>query len=534
MSRKNYINYLQLVILGLLSSCAQVSMPNGGAKDEEPPRMLTALSTPNEQTQFVKQVIELEFDEWIKLSNPSKEIFISPPLDYPLAVDSRGKKVSIKFHENEILKENTTYQINLGQSVRDLTEGNKFDEFVFLFSTGDKIDELSLSGRVVDGEDGKGVGDILVLLHDNPCDTCFVSGRPLYVTRTEKTGEYSFQNLRADTFQIHALLDENVSYNYDLPSEKVAFYDSLVILSDTMQQDIELLLFDEEDPLELLETQHKTRGKTLLWFSRSPDSVQVTLYNQHKRSYQEVVEDSLLIWHDDLVSDSTILHIAYEGEMDTVNVRSGKENYGQRVLQTADKRLELLATDTVFVEFNHPLLDVDTSRVSIKDTTLVERIIDYGVEGRKLWINAVLEPAVSYDLVLDSAAVYDWYSNENQSRQIIKIETIDPSSLGQISMSFSNTNGLIYLMELYHENDLVERFSVSTDLIISRDKMLSGLYSLKIVADTDANGRWSSGSLSKKKYPELRRELNFEELKAGWELEVPIDIQELFYGTKSN
>ena len=522
------------MLLGLLSSCAQVSMPNGGAKDEEPPRMLTALSTPNEQTRFVKQVIELEFDEWIELSNPSKEIFVSPPLDYPLDVDSRGKKVSIKFHENEILKENTTYQINLGQSVRDLTEGNKFDEFVFLFSTGDEIDELSLSGRVVDSEDGKGVGDIIVLLHDNPCDTCFVSGRPLYLTRTEKTGDYSFQNLRADTFQIHALLDENVSYNYDLPSEKVAFYDSLVILADTMQQDIELLLFDEEDPLELLETQHKTRGKTLLWFSRAPDSVQVTLYNQHKKYYQEVVEDSLLIWHDDLVSDSAILHIAYEGVIDTVKVRSGRENYGQRNLQTAVKLLELNVSDTLVVEFNHPLLGVDTSKISIEDTVQVGGIIDYGVKGRNLWISAILNPARTYDLVIDSAAVYDWYDNENQSKQRIKIETIDPASLGQISMSFSNTNGQNYLMELYYKNDLVDRFAVSTDLVVSRDNMLSGLYSLKIIADTDANGKWSSGSLRKKKYPEQRRELTFEELKAGWELEVPVDIQELFYGTKSN
>jgi len=111
--------------------CAQVGTLTGGERDEDEPVLDLENSTPNKQLFFDDRTIELYFDEWISLKNPLKEIFISPPLDYPLKVEERGKKVIIEFNEEETLKEETTYQISLGKAIADLTEGNVFSGFTF-------------------------------------------------------------------------------------------------------------------------------------------------------------------------------------------------------------------------------------------------------------------------------------------------------------------------------------------------------------------------------------------------------------------
>ncbi|MEL7122328.1 MAG: hypothetical protein AAFO07_22980, partial [Bacteroidota bacterium] len=47
------------VLLFLLQNCATPVAPTGGPRDEQPPQVVTSESTPNYQTNFVKQDIEL-------------------------------------------------------------------------------------------------------------------------------------------------------------------------------------------------------------------------------------------------------------------------------------------------------------------------------------------------------------------------------------------------------------------------------------------------------------------------------------------
>ena len=125
MNVSSYIIALCLLIILAISACAVIERPKGGPKDEDPPLVVTGgETTPNRQTFFSDRKVVLEFNEWVQVNNPVKEIFISPPLNYPLQVSDRGKRVIMEFHEDEVLKENTTYQINMGESIRDLTEGN--------------------------------------------------------------------------------------------------------------------------------------------------------------------------------------------------------------------------------------------------------------------------------------------------------------------------------------------------------------------------------------------------------------------------
>ncbi|MEM9850056.1 MAG: Ig-like domain-containing protein, partial [Bacteroidota bacterium] len=138
----------------ILIQCANPGTLTGGPKDEQPPRLDSLESTPNLQTNFEVQDIVLTFDEWIKLNNPFTQIVVSPPLDPKPEVSLKGKSVLIEFDETTELRANATYTINFGEAIQDLTEGNPAENLRFVFSTGDFIDSLEVSGQIKDLEKG--------------------------------------------------------------------------------------------------------------------------------------------------------------------------------------------------------------------------------------------------------------------------------------------------------------------------------------------------------------------------------------------
>ena len=59
-----------------------------------------------------------------------------------------GKSISVNWKDT--LKENTTYTFVFGDNIQDITEGNTLNNFQFVFSTGDVIDTLTYSGKVLE------------------------------------------------------------------------------------------------------------------------------------------------------------------------------------------------------------------------------------------------------------------------------------------------------------------------------------------------------------------------------------------------
>lgn len=514
-------------------SCAQIGRPLGGEDDEIPPEVMTEGSTPNMQTRFTDRAIELKFSEWITVSNPVKEIFVSPPLNYPLQVSDRGKTVKVEFNENEILKENTTYQINFGKAIKDLTAGNELENYTFLFSTGDEIDQSSIKGQVNDALTGKGVSDVILCLYDNLSDTCFESVKPLYLTRTDKDGAFELQNLREDTFQIFALTDENVSYTYDQQTERVAYLDSFLILNDVDSiTNIVLELFDEEDEPRFLDGRQRTQGLVKVVYLPMPAPMTMSFLDSvERRSFLEPRKDTFYFWHDDLELDSAEVVTVYPQGRDTFKIKSAKKSIKEMLFLCETKQLTQDKEDTIFVDWNKPLSEIDTTKISIQDTSETYRIQSYGVEGKRLWIQADLSSAQQYNMRIDSAAVTDWYGQDNKDSLDIILRTIDRETLGNIKLTVLKEDSIPYLIEVLSKNKLVEKYTVVEPQEISLSKMQAGEYSLRITQDSNGDGKWSSGSIKERTRPEQIVELTLEKLKAGWDLEADVNLTELFDGT---
>lgn len=220
-----------LVIIFIISQCANPTSPTGGPKDITPPRALK-FDPENYQAHFSSQTATILFDEYFVLENVNENIIISPFINPKPEFKTKGKSLIIDFKNCE-LQENTTYSIWFGEAIKDLNERNILNNFYYVFSTGDFVDSLEISGKIIAAFDLQAKQKVFVMLYacENdtiPCDSLPYLVRPDYVTQTLTDGSFALRNLADKPYRIFSINDANKNFLYDL-GEEIAFVDSLIL-----------------------------------------------------------------------------------------------------------------------------------------------------------------------------------------------------------------------------------------------------------------------------------------------------------------
>ncbi len=228
MGKNGLYPYLVFTACIIIYGCAKVGSPSGGLKDEDPPKILKSVPE-NYSTKFSSKKIELTFDEFIQLKNINTELITSPPLEELPLTKLKGKSLLIDL--NNELKDNTTYTLNFGNAIVDNNEGNPLPNFEFVFSTGDHVDSLSVTGTLVNSFNLQPYEDpVYIMLYDNLCDSAPYLEIPAFIGKTGKDGTFAINNIKSDTFKIFALKDNNSNLIFDQNSENIAFIDTSFIL----------------------------------------------------------------------------------------------------------------------------------------------------------------------------------------------------------------------------------------------------------------------------------------------------------------
>jgi uncharacterized protein (DUF2141 family) len=221
-----------------LCSCANVVAPTGGEKDTSPPKVVDIL--PKDKTiGFSETDITFVFDELIQTNN-IENVFCSPYSKDAVTLTINKNKLKVVFTEE--LKENTTYYLNLNNVIKDVNEGNVMNQLDYLFSTGEKIDTLTISGHIIDAVTAKPLKDVWVGLYKNDNDSLLYKETPIYIVKSTDGGLFSFSNLPLGSYNIYAIEDLDNNLRFTIPNEKVGFYTKKVASQST---DIELRIFDE-------------------------------------------------------------------------------------------------------------------------------------------------------------------------------------------------------------------------------------------------------------------------------------------------
>lgn len=553
----------------LLDRCANPISPQGGPKDIIPPKV-TGCIPPNYSTNFKGDEIKITFDEFFAIKDPTNQITISPPEINKPDYRIRGKSILIKL--NDTLRSNTTYSINFGDAIADITENNILKNFYYVFSTGNYVDSLSLKGKVVDAFDLTPQKDVIASLYLNNNDTLPLDSLPLYVkpyylTKTNDKGDFSINNLKNVRMLLFALKDQNNNLVYDIKSEKIAFSDTLVqgyylpkSVKDTVRKDttknsdtaqsiiggypfITLRLFEKIDSSQKIEKAELVKDANVEILFRFPNKklafepLNFSPFPGWMKLEANRTNDTVFLWLKDVGKDTLVLKISNETRViDTVRielVKQVRKKKSAKKEQPVPDKLEV--NDNSWggkfnqfklpyeLSFSYPLSHCDFSKILLidgKDTVHPKIFFPDSLKRKVRFVYKFKEEKTYRIFIRDSVFhSYNGLSNDTIRRDF---KTFSVKEFGSFLLNITGLDpSATVIIQLYSDKDvLISQRTITGPGKVKFEFVFPGRFKVKAIYDKNKNGLWDTGNYRLKLQPET---ISFfpkiVEIRANWDVE---------------
>lgn len=530
----------------IFDRCAQVGQLTGGARDTVPPKILEAIPA-NQSVNFNSSVVILRFDEFVQLSDLTNQLIVSPKLATTPEIEADGKKIKITVKKEDLLP-NTTYRFYFGQSIVDMHEGNPIQNFEYIFSTGQYIDSLKITGKVLEAFNNKASGNILVALYNNKetTDSLPYLKTPEYLSRTNDNGNFAFNNLPYASFKAYAFTDKNKNYLYDGETEKIAFIDSTLNLKS--DSTLYFRLFNEEPAKVFVKkTLSPYFGLVHVILSKKTVSAVRPLAPNNLSDIYEtnanMLKDTISIYYRNTRDTlGLIIDNQLQKKNDTLIIPLPKKAVNKKKFKNTSVNLNgnvLSFNSKVKINFFNWM---DTSRTDLSKIELTNQKdssrTSMPVSGR--WLNATVfelnnffKEGSDYTLRIDTNAFFDITSVPNDSLHF-SFKTQSKTDFGKLTLKLLLSKKQNYIIQLINDKEEVikEQFaslslSSSNSVIIDMNDIAPGTYLAKIIYDDNKNKKWDSGNLILKQQPE-RVIIHPKQMKilSDWEIEEEISIRE--------
>ena len=571
-------------------SCANTTTPpSGGPKDTIPP-VITEIYPEIGMTNVPRHgtKLEIKFNEYVKVKDP-KSLFLSPPLEKAPKYKLKGKGVVITF-END-LDSNKTYTLDLTDAIADNNEGNLFPGFTLVFSTGETIDSMMVTGIVQDCNTLDPIKGATVMLYKDLADSAVFLSRPDAAVKTDDWGFFCLRNVQDTVYRLYAIIDENNNNKYDPETEKVAFVDTAfrptMMVQDSLPElmkfdmkdtlnclsrntEMELNVFREKPSTQMIVNKERVGERTAyitfmapnaqidsIWFKGVPSEKVITQFNQ--------VKDSLEIWINDSRKqpDTLFLNVKYM-KTDTLGLLNSfteeirllkpKKTTGK----SSSKDIKKEDTTAVFtleakpetveqygftMEFKYPVVESAFDSLTFRylnprqqESTAKYTVTQDSLNLRKYIIRPEIElqPGYEYFLKVPYRKFKDINGFYNDSTEV-KVTLPTDEKLSTMNLTLTNVHNK-YIVDLLNEkrNQVMRQYIVDGDVTLKFPYLRAGKYSIRITEDVNRNGLVDTGVLLEHKQPE---KVKFYKLTDGtflidipekMEIDQNIDIEEMF------
>jgi len=516
--------------------CANQVRPQGGPKDVTPPVLLKA-TPPNNTRHFNAKIIKLDFDEYFKLNNQFTEITMSPVQEKQPEFKTDGKSLIIKLKDT--LEKNTTYVINFGKAIADVNEGNVLKNFTYVFSTGEHIDSLSVSGNVMNTLTQQKEKDVTVMLFPlNKDSVYFGKKKPSIYTSTDTAGNFSLNNLHDGDYTIYALKETAPNKIFDRDDELIAFLKQPIHLY-TDTSGIQLSLF-KQDPVKYHISEHKfdVDGSMFFVFNKRFTNPSARIIYPAALDGSKVVEftptkDTARIYMRNMNFDSLRIAFSDNGKpTDSISVNKGRKEVFKaplsfRVNIGLSNKLkptsDLIITATSMIDtFDPSLVTLYEDSVAVSNLNLVRDT----ASGKRFLIKYRWKPEAKYILSMDDGAFTSINGDKNKKfYKPFLVDKIENYSTLTLKVTVPDTSKQ-YIVEIFQDPKTVIQSNVITkNTSLVYKNFVTGKYSFRVIYDENKNGRWDSGNVKLRKYPEnIWISPTLITLRANWDAEEKLDI----------
>tara|TARA_R110002073_G_scaffold4213_1_gene27964 strand:+ start:104954 stop:106501 length:1548 start_codon:yes stop_codon:yes gene_type:complete len=491
-----------------LLGCAKRNRPTGGPKDESAPIMVST-KPPYKTVNFKSDEIRIYFDEYIKLKDVSTQLVVSPPLKYPAEITPLGtpsKYINIKIADT--LKENTTYTFNFGQSIIDNTEGNILTNFKYIFSTGPVIDSLAIKGTIRDAFNDKADEFVTIMLYeanDTYTDSIVYKEKPLYVGNTLDSIAWEITNIKAGKYMLVALNDASKNYIFNPKEDKIGFVRDTITIP--TEEEYELTLFKEILPYELKRPSVASQKRLIFGYQGIVDSIKIKALNvgpdfKYTTTFEKD-KDTLNYWYSGVEADS--LHFIVENKKisDTVAVRLLSKNKDSLTI-TTNARGVLPLRDSLMVRSNIPLQRIDTTKFKLIRSDSIA--VPYTAKISKSLTDVLFDfekmHNERYKLEILPEGISDFYGHVNDTLQI-NFNIKQPADYGSLYFKLENVKSYPILVQLTTlKGQVIETIAANQAQEFAFLNLTPSKYKMRVIYDTNANGKWDTGNYLLKIEPE--------------------------------
>lgn len=556
---------LVLAAMMFPSGCANTTTPpTGGAKDTIPPEITKIYPLPGTVNVPVhKTKLRFTFNEYVKIKD-ANGVFLSPPLEKKPKAVIKGKSVEVTFESD--LDTNTTYTLDLTGAIADNNEGNLFPGYTLVFSTGDQIDSMCMTGMVQDCNTLMPLKGATVLLYKDQSDSAVFLRRPVAAAKTDDWGYFSLRNIKDTVYRVYALKDANNNNMYEPESESIAFLDTLfrprTVYNDSIYEfkkfdmkdtalclarktDIELNVFREKPAKQMIVKKERVGLRTAYLTFMAPGtnihSMKIKGLPKEKIISQfNPVRDSLELWVNDQRKMPDTLHLVINyDKTDTNGVLKPTE---ETVKLALDKKLraEMMKStstrdrkheDTIAVmtttadpttieqygyqiEFKYPLIEEAWDSLKFRmvnprqqESTGKVKVTRDSTNLRKYSVmpEEPFQTGYDYFLKIPYRRFRDINGFYNDSTEL-KVTLPTDEKLSSITLELSGVNQK-YIIDLLNDkrNKVIRSFIVNSDGPVLFPYLKAGTYCIRMTQDVNNNNLVDTGVLLEKIQPEKVR-----------------------------
>lgn len=490
----------------------------GGPRDKNPPVLLES-NPVNESLITRPEEITLTFDEYVKLENASKGVVITPRINKDEVIFTALKNiVTIKL--NQELEDSTTYVFDFQKSVVDISEENPAENLKLVFSTGNSIDSMSISGSInfIFPPAKPDFKNVLVGIYPVGDTTDVFTAPPYYLSQVDTAGNFSITNIKNGSYIGYAWKDGNGTLKAESKSEEYDFMIDTLFLQENIENVKFNLSKSDLTPIRILRTGQFGKNFDII-LNRTPVETRLENEDIGKNYFYTFSDNRIRIYPDEPKMDSISFNLSLKDSVGfqkdsliwakfpesdrkpeklTISPNSGKSFYQDLEIELRfSKPIRSINLDSLYISYDTAsFLPIKNEMLTFQDSAKMDLL------KIKLTIPDSLAKEI-FTIKASDSTFTDIENQVNETELSANYRKLKRENLGdEIKGSILGASPPFIVQLINAKNEVVKEQFLTNSNNYSFKLLEAGTFKIRVIEDLNGNKRWDPSNYTEKRLAE--------------------------------